>query len=129
MGVSSGFWQYLSHWGLVELIVGEGEIYRELHGKIIAIDIANWLYFDFESAASLAIQQQNIKKSSSIYKKSALQITFSRLLQWVRNGVKPIIVVDGIPPASKYGPKLSRPACTPQGSSQRDKVEERQNKR
>lgn len=83
---------------ITDLLQGKPILLKDLRGKVIAIDAFNMLY-QFLTVLRGPDGGPLINSKGQIT--SHLQGLLSRNLQFLKNGVKPIYVFDGIPPPQK----------------------------
>jgi len=87
MGVN-GIWKFLEKYK-----TRRPNTWRSLQGKVLAVDLSFWIV-QSETAVSHVI-------ASNPDFKPHLRTIFSKLARLVKKGAKPLVVLDGIPPALK----------------------------
>ncbi|KAL6753192.1 hypothetical protein V8C86DRAFT_3140226 [Haematococcus lacustris] len=95
MGVAQ-LWKTLRDAGCVQDFAGATlDVPRDVDGKVVAVDASVWIME--------ASQQANLQ--GVIYGTNAriAKVVLERTLNWLRYGVVPILVLDGVPPEAKLG--------------------------
>ncbi len=82
-----GLWAFVNGRGCVESLGGEA-LALHVDGKTIAVDVATWLV------------QSRLEKSYE-HEKRHIRVVFERLSHWLRMGIVPVLVFDGVMPPAK----------------------------